>query len=400
MAKPATKIGDGPVRHRAGRPVLTVALTKYLHVAPLHDRAVTLADADLEFVALPDTIVQVFRAMARNVTWDIAEMGLSTAWAAKFADVGLRPIPVFATRRWDTGDIWVDTRRTPPDPTRLAGSRIAVRSPYVTDSVWTTGILMDRYDVEPSELTWVMTGTEHLERLPLPENVEHQTGADPWELLSAGAVDAVMGLRRADDPAVQSAIPDAEAIKAELLAEYGAITMHHVIVVADRVRGELPDIDAQLAAAFEQAKRPFLQRLACGIDVLADYTDSLYGAWHDYGVTKTRELGRPDPMPYGIERNRRMLADYVRYGKAIGLLPGTIELEDLFALSWDTLKCRNVLLIASLPAGTVGGFGMADIGRDPGRARCCRGPAAMAGPRLRAVLYRRPPGPSRPTLVG
>lgn len=308
---------------------LRTALTRYPHTAPLVDGEVTPESADLDFVPLT-SIFPAFRRMARDLEYDVSEFGSSTAIQAKALNVGFTPLPIFVTRRFDFDDLYYDVRSGITSPSDLAGKRIALRSYTVTDAVWARGLLVDRFGLDTDAVEFVVTSDEHLAQAVLPANCVLEPGADLSELLTSGQVAAIIGRFDGEDPNVQRLIPDPKQCERDWLASMGFTPVHHTIVVRDELLSENPGLAGDLYRAFTRAKQPMLDRLAAGADLVAE-DDSPTGPLHDFGVLATSELVRPDPMPYGLEANRKVLETYLRYCYDQHLIAEPLTMEEVFA---------------------------------------------------------------------
>lgn len=308
---------------------LNVALTRYPHTAPLVDGTVTPNTAELNFAQLT-SIFPAFRKMARGLEYDMSEFGISTAIQAKAFGVGFTPLPVFVTRRFDYDELFYDVRSGISAPSELAGKRVGLRSYTVTDAVWARGVLSDHFGFDGDSVEYVVTSDEHLEAAHLPANCLLEPGADLSELLVSGSVAAILGHYGGDDPNIHRLIPDPRTIEEQWIANTGFIPVHHTVVVRDDLLRSIPDLAADLFDAFVRAKAPMLERLADGADLIAE-DDSPTGPLHDFGVLATSELIHPDPMPYGLEANHRVLEPFVRYCYDQHLIDRPLELEEIFA---------------------------------------------------------------------
>jgi 4,5-dihydroxyphthalate decarboxylase len=179
-------------------------------------------------------------------------------------------------------------------------------------------------------VTFVVTGDEHLAQAALPSNCELRPGADLTDLIASGEVAAILGRFEGDDPNIKRLVPDVKLCETEWMAATGFTPVHHTIVVKDELLRAKPDLAADLFAAFVKAKQPMLERLANGADLVAE-DESPTGPLHDFGVTDTADLVRPDPMPYGLEINRKVLEPYVRYCYDQHLIDSPLSIEEVFA---------------------------------------------------------------------
>jgi len=268
--------------------------------------------------------------MARDLEYDVSEFGSSTAIQAKALGVGFTPLPIFVTRRFDYDELYYDVRSGVSTPADLAGRRIALRSYTVTDAVWARGLLVDSFGLDTDAVEFVVTGDEHLSQAVLPANCVLEQGADLSELLASGQVAAILGHFEGVDPNIKRLVPDPRRFEQEWLETKGFTPVHHTIVVKDELLREDPELANDLYAAFVAAKQPMLDRLASGADLVAE-DESPTGPLHDFGVLSTDQLVRPDPMPYGLDANRRVLETYLRYCYDQHLIAEPLAPEEVFA---------------------------------------------------------------------
>jgi 4,5-dihydroxyphthalate decarboxylase len=128
-------------------------------------------------------------------------------------------------------------------------------------------------------------------------------------------------------PDVAALIPDAEEAGFRALAREGHYPINHLLVVKDTVLKSHPHLAEQLFEAFTAAKRPYLERLgagAAGAATLAEPTKA------DRMYRRVLDITGRDPIPYGIEPNRPMLAALLRYAREQQIISRPYEVEELF----------------------------------------------------------------------
>jgi 4,5-dihydroxyphthalate decarboxylase len=306
---------------------LTLAVSRYPHTAALLDGEVGPAGREVERIDAAGQIFAVFRDMARSQAYDVAELGVTTAVCARVGRVGLTPLPVFLTRRFDHEAIAVSLSAGVEEPADLEGRAIGVRAYSVTDAVWACGVLADVCGLDLGSLRFLVTGEDHV-AVPLPPNVAPAPTADLNELVRSGQVAAVVGYYGAEPGTVRPLFDDLEVVHQDWVRDRGYVPIHHVVALRD----DEPALDAaaDLYRAFVEAKEPFLDRLARGDDVVAEDRTPM-GPVGTYGTADTAALLHPDPVPYGLEANRGALDDLFRYLKLLRIVPASLEPEDVFA---------------------------------------------------------------------
>ena len=302
---------------------ITFALSKYAHTDPLISGSVPIEGAPLEFSNIEGQLIATFRRMAREQSYGISELGVSTALIARDLGVPLSLLPVFVTRRFDHEAIYVNGERI-KSAEQLNGRRIGLRSYTVTDAVWSRAVLSESCGVDLKSISWVVTGDEHIEGSRFPAGVEFLTG-DLDSMLESGVVDAVLHPYRGSDPRILPLFPDVRAAEESWYSSYGYVPIHHVIAIRNDVCQAYPSLPNTLLDAFSVAKAQLLEVVRDGRE-LPDYGDNR----HIYGVNRTSELFAADPVPYGREMNRRALEDLVRFACAQEIISDGWLPEDLF----------------------------------------------------------------------
>ena len=313
-----------------GAPALSVVTrTQGANQAPT-DGSVVPRTAALRFTEVP-VLVQAFRSMVRELRYDVCEMALTTYLCAREHGIAFTALPVFLVRGFHHGAIVT----APPRPGRsvvspagLAGQRVGVNRGYtVTTGVWARAILAREYGADLDAITWVRSGDEHVAAYrPPPNVVPLPAGASLAGLLGAGELAAAVGAGP-DLEGMVPLIPDAAEAGYRALRERGHYPVNHLVVVRDDVLAARPGLDADLFGAFARAKQPYLERLRRGESVTA--TDLMY--------ERVMRITGEDPLPYGIEPNRAVLAELIENAVAQHILAEAPAIDGLFAAGTRTL---------------------------------------------------------------
>ena len=123
-----------------------------------------------------------------------------------------------------------------------------------------------------------------------------------------------------DSPDVKPLIPNAKDAGFEALRRSGHYPINHTVVVRNDVLEANPDLASGLFDAFSEAKARYVDRLKSGC---VESPDPVH--------VRVMEL-TGDPLPYGIEPNRRMLESLVQYAVEQGILTRACAVEELFAI--------------------------------------------------------------------
>jgi 4,5-dihydroxyphthalate decarboxylase len=290
----------------------------------LKDGAVKPRTFDFEFADVP-VLIDGFRRMVRGLEFDIAEMAITTYICAKAYGKRFTALPIFLVRAFHHGAILYNTKigvRTPKD---LEGKKVGVNRGYtVTTGVWARGILQQEYGVDLGKITWVLSGDEHVaEYQPPPNVVPIGKGQNMQAMLASGELAAAIGIE-VDSPEVKPLIPNALDAGLAALRQRGHYPINHLIVVKDDLLDTHPDLAADIFGAFAEAKRMYLDRLKTGKIDQPTPVDRLH--------QRVMEI-IGDPLPYGVEPNRRVLEELIGHALAQRIIERPAAVDELFAES-------------------------------------------------------------------
>jgi 4,5-dihydroxyphthalate decarboxylase len=285
--------------------------------------AVTLPDFDLEFEEIP-VLVQGFRRMVRQLEFDVCEMALTTYICAKAHGVKFTAIPIFLVRDFHHGAIAHHVPSGLKSPAELTGKRVGVNRGYtVTTGVWARAIIQDEYEVDLSSVTWAPSGDEHVEAYKAPANVEPLPDGDLEAHLASGDVVAAVGASF-DHPDIAQMIPNEFDAGVAAFKSRGFYPINHTVVVRDAVLEEMPEVATQVFEAFAESKRQYVEDLKAGRITEPKRVDKV----HQVALEVM-----DDPLPYGVEPNRKTLEGLVDHAVTQKIIPQRMALEDLFAKS-------------------------------------------------------------------
>ena len=298
-------------------PTLKAALGTYPHTKALKEGQVKTEGFDLEFIEV-NPIIAAFRRMIRNEEFDVSEMALSTYLVARAHNKPITAIPVFPVRSFQHGGTVYNTKSGIKEPKDLAGKKVGMRAYTVTGPAWARGILQDEYGVDLSKINWVAMDEEHVGEYQAPPNVQRApAGKTLEEMILTGEIDAGIGLGRVESDDVKPLIPDARNAGIAHYKKTGVYPINHTVVIKNSVLQANPGLAEALFNAFKQSKA---------------------AAAPDEEQGKLRDALGGDPVPYGIEPNRKALETMIRYNVEQKLIPSAVKVDDLFAPSTVKLQ--------------------------------------------------------------
>jgi 4,5-dihydroxyphthalate decarboxylase len=260
--------------------------------------------------------------MVRGLEFDISEMAITTYICARAYGKAFTALPIFLVRAFHHGAVVYNTKSGITGPKDLEGKKVGVNRGYtVTTGLWARSILQHQYGVDLRQITWVLSGDEHVaEYQPPPNVVPIEKGKTLEDLLVSGEIAGAIGIQT-DSPDVKPLIPNAREAGFDALRERGLYPINHTLVVRDDVLSANPDLAPDIFYAFAEAKRLYVQRLAADENEQSS-DDAVY--------RRVMDITAADPLPYGIEPNRRMLEAVIRYSLEQGIISRSVTVEELF----------------------------------------------------------------------
>jgi 4,5-dihydroxyphthalate decarboxylase len=279
---------------------------------------------ELDFLEV-DPLIAAFRRMVRANEFDICEMAITTYICAKEFGKPITAIPVPLVRAFHHGAILVNTKagiRTPKD---LEGKKVGVSRGFtVTTGVWVRGILQKEYGVDLNKITWVLSGDEHVAEWQRPANVVPlEAGKKMEDMLISGELVAAIGLD-VKSPDVAPLIPNALETGLKALRERGHYPINHLVVIKDELIAKYPDLAADVFNAFAESKRLYVDRLKAGKIEKPTEVDEV----HKKVMAITGE-----PLPYGVEPNRKVIEELIGHALAQGIITKPVTVDELFVPS-------------------------------------------------------------------
>jgi 4,5-dihydroxyphthalate decarboxylase len=270
-----------------------------------------------------DPLIAAFRRMVRGREFDICEMAITTYITARSFGKRFTALPIFLVRAFHHGAIVYNTKAGIATPKDLEGKKVGVNRGYtVTTGVWARGVLQTEYGVDLDRVTWVLSGDEHVAEYRPPANaVPMEQGKTMAEMLIAGEIVAAIGVD-VDHPDVKPLIPNALEAGLHALRERGEYPINHLIVVKDELLAAHEDLAPDVFGAFAEAKRRYVELLKVDLIEKPTETDALYR--RIMGITG-------DPLPYGVEPNRKVLETLIGHAVTQGIIPHSLAVEELFA---------------------------------------------------------------------
>lgn len=317
---------------------LTFACGPYDRMQPLYEGAVGIEGVEIvpRVIQFP---VEIFSRMLKNDEFDIAEMSLTHCYTlSALGKARFVTLPVFPSRMFRHGFIFVNRRagiRTPKD---LEGRRIGVQGYQMTAAVWIRGILAREYGVSFEHVRWLEGGVNQpgvaggeamVLRPDAPLAVEHigekRTLSD---MLAAREIDALIGafapLSLRTSPDVVRLFPDFHQREREYYRRTGVHPIMHALVMRAALHAQHPRLAQKVYEACVAAKDVALRQ--------ARFSGAprYMLPWLYEHLDEMDEVFGDDPWPYGLARNLPTLQAFAQLLAEQRLLPRPPRLEDVF----------------------------------------------------------------------
>ena len=302
-------------------------------VRDLYHGVIAPEGIDLHFIPLSP--VQAFNRMLRG-EFDCGEMSFST-YIIKAAqqDLPFVAIPVFPSRTFRHGAIYINRSSGIVEPKDLIGKKVGVPEYAMTAAVWARGALQSEYGVDPSSVHWVTGGLQSPGRRPLVPTkisgvkIEHEETRALNDLLADGAIDALIAPQvppalRNGDERLAYLFPDVPAVERDYYRKTGIFPIMHAVVIRREIYERNPWIATSLLEAFEKSK------VRCIDDLRIDEPLPISLPWIVQYVNTIRETFGDDFWPYGVERNRLTIEALCQFLFEQGIVHRKVSVEELF----------------------------------------------------------------------
>lgn len=314
---------------------LSFSCWDYDRVRAVQDGRIVPQGIDLTF--LPNAPEETFFRMLKWREFDVAEMSLSSYVLSLFDDEPpFVAIPVFPSRVFRHGSIYLGPSTSASAPADLAGCTVGVPEYQITASVWIRGILAEHDGLPVDSVSYRTGGLHDAGRhekvaLDLPPNLDvRPIGPDETldSLLVSGGIDALYSARapRSFVPGgpVRRLFPDPRTVEQAYFSATGVFPIMHTVVIRREVYEAHPWVARSLTDALATARDlvyPQLHEITALKSMLP---------WSVPEAESTVSLMGDDFWPYGIEPNWTTLETFLRYSHQQGLAKRLLTPEELF----------------------------------------------------------------------
>ncbi len=288
--------------------VLKLACCEYDRTRALLDGRIGIDGWQVKTTSRPTA--ELFPLAVGQAPYDVTEMSMSSYLMQVSRGQGaFVAVPVFVSRAFRHGDIYVRTASGIREPKDLEGRLLGVPEYQMTLALWVRGMLQDEYGVDVRSIHYRTGGvniTGRKERLPLdlPGDLDVEAIAEGEMLndwLATGKLDAVMA---PEPPAcfksagIRRLFENPEKVERDYFARTGLFPIMHVIGIRKSLLAEHPGLGRAVVDAF----------------------------------CKAMTISGDDPArPDGVAENCRELETMIRYSHEQNLTARKLGIEELFA---------------------------------------------------------------------
>jgi 4,5-dihydroxyphthalate decarboxylase len=316
---------------------LTLACGDYDRTRALAEGTIRPDGIELTYLRLP--VEETFFRMMRHQEFEVAELSLSSyVVSLQSSPSPFIALPVFTSRMFRHGGIYVNADAGINDPSDLPGKRVGVPEYQLTAGVWIRGILAEHHGVPIDSVSYSSGGQESPGRiekasLALPPGIRLSpipAGQTLSQLLADGDIDAlytprIPGPFAARDPRVRRLFGNVIDAEKQYFAATGIFPIMHVVAIRRDVYQAYPWVAQSLSKAFALAKD----------EAAASLYDSsalrFMLPWLNQQLEEARDLLGNDYWSYGVDANKTTLATFLAYHHQQGLSPRPVQVDELFA---------------------------------------------------------------------
>jgi len=316
---------------------VSIACGPYDRMAAIADGRVKIEGVDATYIAIQSG-PEIFRRMIKNQEFDISEMSASTYLSARTkGGFPFVAIPVFPSKVFRHGYVFINKRSGIEKPADLAGRRVGMMGYQQTAAVWIRGMLQEDYGVDLRSVQWLDGGSDAPfsgggKDVEIPQGITIEVVPNNIamsDLLAAGEIDAMLGARRpasfGKSPNVVRLFPNYRGVERDYYRRTGIFPIMHTLVIREELHAKHPWLASSLFKAFTQAKA------AADRDMRFSGAVKYALPWLLDDIDEIDELFGGDPFCYGLEENRASLEALARYLRDQGFVGRTINIDNIFA---------------------------------------------------------------------
>jgi len=299
---------------------------------------------DLRYIAIQSP-PEIFARMVKTRSFDVSEMSMAHYFIMRLrGEFPYVAIPVFPSRVFRHGYIFINRNAGITTAKDLEGKRIGVQEYRQTAGVWVRGILQHEFGVDLDSVKWIEGGVNE-PRAPDDDMDLRPTRALNLEIipgdrtlndmLEAGEIEAYFGARRPEaldnGRNVARLFPNYRELEKDYYRKTGFHPIMHTVVIREELFREHPWIAESLFKACEAAKDWAMKQMKFS------GAQKLMLPWLYDEIAEMEELMGKNAWAYGLEANRPILEAFMQYLVDQHFLEKPSPIDDLFTpiISWS-----------------------------------------------------------------
>ena len=323
---------------------ITFACGPYDRMEALNLGLIQPEGIDLRYIGIQSS-PEIFARMVKTRSFDVSEMSMAHYFIMRLSgEFPYMAIPVFPSRVFRHGYIFINKNSGISTAKDLEGKRIGVQEYRQTAGVWVRGILQHEFGVDLDGVNWVEGGVNE-PRAPDNDMDLRPTRALNLEIipgdrtlndmLEAGEIDAYFGARRLEaldnGQNVVRLFPNYRELEKDYYRKTGFHPIMHTVVIREELFRMHPWIAESLYKACEASKAwAMKQQKFSG-------AQRLMLPWLFDEIAEMEELMGKNAWAYGVDANRSTLEAFMQYLVDQHFLQKSAPIDDLFApiISWS-----------------------------------------------------------------
>lgn len=280
------------------------------------------------------TIPETFKRLMNddNVLAGEMSFGFQVAVASSDPNSRFMAIPVFLSRSFRHGNVFVRKNSHIEDFSQLKGMRVGLEEYAMTMGVWVRG-LFEQAGVMPEDIKWYTARNPVVipeveaklrQRLSL-----QKVNSSIWDLLEKNEIDAVIGrppdYRDVTNGPFRQLLRDHWTHQRKYFSETKIFPTMHVLVVRRDAYAQNPQIALDLFNAFEESKKLAIEDMRSNLNALTVSLPML-----EAHVDETVKLFGDDWWPYGLKKNLAAVTAFTSYCLKQGVVYNPVTVEMLF----------------------------------------------------------------------
>ena len=323
---------------------ITMACGPYDRMEALNLGVIQPEGIDLRYIAIQSP-PEIFARMIKSDSFDVAEMSMAHYLISRIrGDFPYIAIPVFPSRVFRHGFVFINSKSGITSAKDLEGKRIGVQEFRQTAGVWVRGILHSEFGVNLDRVNWLEGGV-NTPRAPDPDmDIRPKHGLSLSvipenrclnEMLEMGEIDAYFGARRPQaldtGQNVDRLFPNYRELEKGYYKKTGIHPIMHTLVIREEVYEKNRWIAESLFKACEEAKTWASQQMRFS------GAQRFMLPWLHDEIEEMLSLMGKKAWAYGVESNEVTLNTFMQFLIDQHFVKEALPLSEMFApiISWS-----------------------------------------------------------------